>query len=102
MEQHQAEITALNERLMKAQEEERTRIAGELHDGVLQQLTTVALNLGAVKYQVPPGSPAKTQIDGVQDKLIEIGTGIRQLSHDLHPASLHEAEIGRASCRERV
>src|SRR6266849_3910335 len=33
MERHQAEITALNERLMKAQEEERTRIAGELHDG---------------------------------------------------------------------
>ena len=96
MEQHQAEITALNERLMKAQEEERTRIAGELHDGVLQQLTTVALNLGAVKYQVPPGSPAKTEIDGVQDKLIEIGTGIRQLSHDLHPASLHEAGLPNA------
>jgi signal transduction histidine kinase/ligand-binding sensor domain-containing protein len=96
LERHQAEITALNERLMKAQEEERTRIAGELHDGVLQQLTTLTLNFGALKYQVPPGSQAKSNIAGLQDSLIQLGTDVRQLSHDLHPAALHEAGLPNA------
>src|SRR5262249_29803272 len=38
VERHQQEISALNERMMKAQEQERIRIAGELHDGVMQQM----------------------------------------------------------------
>ena len=38
IERHAAQISALNERLMKAQEQERTRIAGELHDSVMQQI----------------------------------------------------------------
>ena len=42
LEQHQGEIGALNERLMNAQEEERMRIAGELHDGVLQKITSIS------------------------------------------------------------
>jgi PAS domain S-box-containing protein len=95
-ERHQAEITALNERLMKAQEEERTRIAGELHDGVLQQITSVSINLGVVKYKVPPDSQAKTEITGLQNTLTQIGTDIRHLSHELHPARLHEAGLPKA------
>ena len=39
LEEHQVEIRALNEELIKGQEAERMRIAGELHDGVLQQIT---------------------------------------------------------------
>ena len=39
-------FTALNERLMKAQEEERIRIAGELHDGVMQQMLAATMMLG--------------------------------------------------------
>lgn len=43
--------------LIDAQEEARARIAGELHDGVLQHLSAVTLNLGAVKVQMPAGAP---------------------------------------------
>ena len=96
LERHQTEITALNERLMKAQEEASSRIAGELHDGVLQQLTTVTLDLGTVKYQVPTGSAAKDNIATVQNKLISLGADIRQLSHDLHPAVLQESGLPQA------
>src|SRR5262249_1202661 len=49
VERRAAEMTAFNERLMKAQEQERTRIAGELHDSVMQQITALSLVLGTAK-----------------------------------------------------
>jgi len=88
--QHEGEISALNERLMKAQEEERIRIAGELHDGVLQQLTSLALQLGTATLALPPDSESKAEVREVEKKLIHVGAEIRQLSHELHPAVLHE------------
>jgi signal transduction histidine kinase/ligand-binding sensor domain-containing protein len=96
LERHQCEIRALNERLMKAQEEERTRIAGELHDGVLQQITSLSLSLGTIKRQVPSDSESKVSIAALQKKLIEIGADIRQLSHELHPAVLQESGLHEA------
>ncbi len=96
LERHQGEIRALNEQLIKAQEAERIRIAGELHDGVLQQITSLTLRLGTVKYQVPADSEAKASIAGLQQELIGIGTDVRHLSHELHPAVLHESGLPAA------
>jgi len=96
LERHHAEIRALNEQLVKAQEAERIRIAGELHDGILQQITSLNLRLGKVRYQVPPDSEAKVTVSGLQQQLIQIGTDIRHLSHELHPALLQEAGLPAA------
>ena len=49
LERHQTEVRALNEQMIKAQEAERMRISGELHDGVLQQMTSLTLRLGKVR-----------------------------------------------------
>ena len=81
---------------LDAQEEERARIAGELHDGVLQHLSAVTLNLGALKYKIPPDSPAKEELARAQGKLVEIGRDIRDLSHELHSATLQQAGLARA------
>ena len=96
LEQHQTEIRALNEQMVKAQEAERMRISGELHDGVLQQITSLTLRLGKVKRQVPTDSEANATVGGVQQQLIKIGTDIRHLSHELHPALLQEAGLPAA------
>ena len=95
-EKHQREISALNERLMKAQEQERIRIAGELHDGVMQEMLAVTMMLGAAKRRIADSSEAKATIDKAQQKLIQAGTDIRQLSHDLHPPLLQEAGLPKA------
>jgi PAS domain S-box-containing protein len=99
----EAEIRALNERLMKAQEEERMRFAGELHDGVLQQLTSFTLRMGTAIIKLPANSEAKTRIKQLQKELIQMGTEIRHLSHELHPVALREAGLPdalRSYCQE--
>ena len=103
IERHEAQISALNERLMKAQEQERMRIAGELHDGVMQQISAFVLLLGTAKRRMKLDLDAKADVASVQQKLIELGSEVRQLSHDLHPATLKEAglpEALRAYCAE--
>ena len=96
LEKHQIEIRALNEQLIKAQEAERIRISGELHDGVLQQITSLTLRLGKVRNQVSPDSAAKATVSALQQELIKIGTDIRHISHELHPALLQEAGLPAA------
>ena len=98
LEQHQAEIRALNEQMVQAQEAERIRISGELHDGVLQQITSLTLRLAKVRRQVPPDSEAVATVSGLQQQLIQIGTDIRHISHELHPALLSEAGLPTALC----
>jgi signal transduction histidine kinase/ligand-binding sensor domain-containing protein len=101
IERHQAEITALNESLMKAQEQERMRIAGELHDGVMQQISALSLVLGTGRRR--PEADARKTMAEVQQKLIEVGTEVRQLSHNLHPPMLKDAglpEALRGYCEE--
>ena len=96
IEKHKNEITALNERLMNAQEQERIRIAGELHDGVMQEMLAVTMMLGTAKRRILDNSDAKGTIDKAQQKLIQAGTDIRELSHDLHPPLLQEAGLPKA------
>jgi signal transduction histidine kinase/ligand-binding sensor domain-containing protein len=96
VERNQRDITALNERLMKAQEQERVRIAGELHDGVMQEMLAATMMLGSAKRHAVDGSPVHGAIDKVQQKLIRVGTDLRQLSHELHPPALQEAGLPKA------
>ncbi|MFY9935477.1 MAG: triple tyrosine motif-containing protein, partial [Silvibacterium sp.] len=96
LERHQTEIRALNEQLITAQEAERMRISGELHDGILQQITSLTLRLGKVRNQVPPDSEAKATVSSLQQQLIQIGTDIRHISHELHPSLLQEAGLPTA------
>jgi signal transduction histidine kinase/ligand-binding sensor domain-containing protein len=104
VERHQAEITALNDQLVKAQEQERMRIAGELHDGVMQQVSSLSLMLGIVKRRISTDpADAKARVGEVQQKLLQVGTEVRQLTHNLYPPVLKESglpEALRAYCDE--
>lgn len=103
VETHEREITALNEKLMSAQEQERIRIAGELHDGVMQEMLAATMMLGSAKRRISGDVEAQATIDKVQQKLVQAGTEIRQLSHDLHPPALQDAGLPdalRTHCEE--
>jgi PAS domain S-box-containing protein len=92
----QAEIRKLAGCLMKAQEEERRRIARELHDDVSQRLAALSISLSNVKLRLPPSDVLWDQVAQAQERAKEIASGIRNLSHQLHPAMLEYAGLSAA------
>lgn len=84
----------LSQRLMQLQDEERRRIARELHDSTGQCLAAVRMNLDSITDAVPE-LPAKAQ-----KSLVEAGeicrscaADIRTISYLLHPPLLDEAGL---------
>ena len=76
-------------RLIEAQEEERQRIARELHDQIGQILTAVRFNLHAVHRLCPNTEAALQAEDGIRvlDEALE---QVRNLSLDLRPSLLDD------------
>ena len=91
------EIQALTARLITAQEEERTRIARELHDDLSQQIATLSIAASNLKKNIAPeDAEARVQSERIQQKLVQLAEGIRRLSHNLHPAVLEHSGLGAA------
>jgi PAS domain S-box-containing protein len=92
-------------RLMDAQEQERARIARELHDDINQRLALLANGLEELRH-TPAGSVESSFRKQLQDLWMltsEVATDIQQLSHQLHPSKLHYlglAAAARELCRE--
>jgi signal transduction histidine kinase len=99
------DIRDLAGRLITAQEEERRRIARELHDGVNQDLAALSMALSAMETGLPEGTPSERRQDfaHLQERTVEIAEAIRHLSHELHPGILQYAGLAaalRSHCRE--
>jgi signal transduction histidine kinase len=93
------EIKALSARLINAQEEERCRLARELHDDVSQQIAAIAIGMSNLKRQIPTEQAgAREQSGRIQQNLAQISESIRRLSHELHPAVLELSGLGAALC----
>lgn len=75
--------------LMTVQEEERRRIARELHDDVTQRLSSVGIELGLLKRT----SSQQEVVAGLQAQIFELSDNLRSLSHSLHPSILEYADL---------
>jgi signal transduction histidine kinase len=81
------------------QDDERRRIARELHDSVGQLLTALAMNISVVQTEIHKLSPDSARRVEDNVSLIEqLSTEIRTMSHLLHPPLLDE--IGLSSALE--
>ena len=86
---HKHAIMELSGRLVNAQEQERSRIARELHDDISQQLAVVAIGLQLLKSEFPRESSEEG--DRIQDLLKRthsLSIDIQRLSHRLHSSKL--------------
>jgi PAS domain S-box-containing protein len=87
----------LSGRLLQIQDEERRRVARELHDGVGQLLAALSMNISAVAREKTKLSPAAARRVEDNCSLIEQAIAeIRTLSHLLHPPLLDEVGLKSA------
>jgi len=97
-------LTAMRRSLIEAQEQERTRIARDLHDDTNQRLALLAVAIDQLKRDLPN---ATVEILGLVDKLrketSEISKDIQALSHELHSPRLEYLGLAaamRGFCKE--
>lgn len=87
----QESFRELSVQLMTAQEGERARVAGELHDDFSQRLALLAVNLHLLRQRF--GTEATGLQEAVNELYLQVqalAKDMRRMSHDLHPARLQQ------------
>jgi signal transduction histidine kinase len=82
-------LADISRKLIDIQEEERRRIARDLHDDISQRLAMLAVEIEQLK-QYPPNSAdeLKDQLTGIGEAVRGVSKGVQSISHQLHPPQL--------------
>ncbi len=97
LEMQSEHLRRLSQRLMQAQDDERRRIARELHDSVGQILSALGMNLGTVAQHARQGAPQLVSIASEGQHLVQqLDQEIRTMSYLLHPPLLDESGLAQA------
>jgi PAS domain S-box-containing protein len=95
-------LASVGHRLIEAHEEERTWIARELHDDIVQRVALVSVELEGCDYtDVTTG--VHDHIGQARQRLTDLGKDIQALSHRLHSSKLEYLGLVTAAksfCRE--
>jgi PAS domain S-box-containing protein len=78
-------LSEMSRKLMAAQEQERARIARELHDDINQRLAILALELEQLKENP---SEVESRVQDLRKQTTDISNDVQALSHDLHSSQL--------------
>jgi signal transduction histidine kinase len=87
----QQELEILTERLIAAQEDERARLARELHDDLTQRLAAVAIDAGRLE-RLLSSSDVRTRdlLQRIRREMADLSRDIHGLSRRLHPSTLDD------------
>ncbi|MFL6132773.1 MAG: sensor histidine kinase, partial [Nocardioidaceae bacterium] len=89
VEQAQAERSRLQQHALSASDLERRRIARDLHDGVMQELSGAGYALSAAMTAVPPeNDDALRMMEQVNAVIRDAGASLRSMLTDIYPTSL--------------
>jgi len=82
-------LSGISRKLIEAQEQERQRIARELHDDIGQRLALVAVGFDQIR-QSTPGLPTRVQrqMHELQKQTLDLSTDVQTMSHALHAPKL--------------
>jgi len=90
------DLRQLTARLMQLQDEERRRIARELHDSVGQMLVALSMNLTTVGSDIERLSQTARAVSDSAALVAEMNKEVRTISYLLHPPLLDEAGLPSA------
>jgi PAS domain S-box-containing protein len=97
---HEA-LSSVNRKLIAAQEQERSRIARELHDDVAQRLALLAFEVDDLIRSTSDTVPLQQQTATLRGHVSELAADVSALSHELHSPKLELLGImtaGREFC----
>lgn len=90
-------LRELSGRILQLQDEERRRIARELHDTIGQLLAAISMNMAVIEAELPALSPEANKAFLENRSFVrQILQGIRTISHLLHPPLLDESGLPSA------
>ena len=89
------ELRRLAGRLMEAQDDERRRIARDLHDDLSQELAYLAMDIGRQATN-PAAKELLGDLRGLQRRAAAAAESVRLISHQLHPSILEDIGLEAA------
>jgi PAS domain S-box-containing protein len=94
--QQSEQLRELSNRLLKTQDDERRRIARELHDSAGQLITVLGMNLAGIAQRVGQNPSLSETVEDTQNLVHQLSREIRTTSYLLHPPLLDENGLSQA------
>jgi PAS domain S-box-containing protein len=94
--QAEAALRDLSGRLINAQEEERSRVARELHDDLSQRMALLSIELEQLSDAMNGSAKLRRRFESLQNQAQEISSDIHRLSYRLHPSKLDHLGLAAA------
>jgi signal transduction histidine kinase len=95
IQQHREDLRTLAGRLMTAQDDERRRIARDLHDDLSQTLAYLAMDIGKLAAKLS-SQEILADLRPLQRRAAGAAESVRQISHQLHPSILDDIGLDAA------
>jgi signal transduction histidine kinase len=96
-------LAGVSRRLIEAQEQERSRIARDLHDDIAQRITLLGIELGQLHNSPRLPSELRALLDKLRGQASEVSSDVQAMSHALHSSKLEYLGVVvamRGFCRE--
>ena len=96
-------LSSLNHRLLESIENERSRIARELHDDFAQRMALTAMELDGLGNALAHDEDLQERVRRLSARTAQLGSDLQAVSHNLHPAKLEYLGLVAAAdafCRE--
>ncbi|MBF0529363.1 MAG: PocR ligand-binding domain-containing protein [Deltaproteobacteria bacterium] len=91
--QSEARLQLLSAKLIMAQEEERRKLAADLHDGIGQSLAATKYGVDSVLPSLPNNTPAQESLRAASSTLKDVINEVRRMQTELRPQVLDDLGI---------
>jgi PAS domain S-box-containing protein len=101
--QSEESLSKVNQKLIQAHEEERTRIARELHDDICQRIAVLVVRLDDFRRGQSESLSQPRELGQASQELQNLASDVQALSHRLHSSKLQYLGLAAAAagfCRE--